>query len=103
MSWSKLHKNTLTASCTEWVTAKVNKIEKKAFLERMANTIEIERKTKHASEPPLTNLMKVVPFYYCSDKVAYVLERKFRFGIKTMSSQRRQTTRRKPLGVSNLT
>lgn len=60
MSWSKLYKDTLTASCTEWVKIKANKTEKKDFLQKMVNTIEAEQKAKYPSQPAMSNLLKAV-------------------------------------------
>jgi high-affinity K+ transport system ATPase subunit B len=90
MSWSKLHKETLTTSCTEWSKVKAKKTERKDFLDKMVTTIEAEQKDKYPSQPPLTNLLKVFPsLYHPLYNMAYMLYRKSQLGIKTMSRGRR--------------
>jgi hypothetical protein len=59
MSWSKLYKDVLSASCNEWIAVKGKRTEKQEFLQGMVTTIQQISAKDHPEEAPITGLLKV--------------------------------------------
>jgi hypothetical protein len=59
MSWSKLYKDILTASSTDWIAVKGKKAEKQEFLQGMVKKIQEKGQKDYPEEPEIIGLLKV--------------------------------------------